>query len=85
MPYCLDCTPATPAVMAGDLAEAAASVSHGARVPSSWLAIDPHGFVGHRGYEVCAILGNLPPKSCEGKDRGKVQAQRADILVGSLI
>lgn len=37
VPYCLSCEVMTPAVMAGDLAEAATSVSHGATVASRYL------------------------------------------------
>ena len=49
-----------------------------------WLAIDPHGFVGDPGYDLKAILCNFPPKSCEGKDTGRLRARRATILAEEL-
>lgn len=49
-----------------------------------WLAIDPQGFYGDPGYDLHALLGNLPDKSCAGKDSSRIRGRRADILAEEL-
>ncbi|MBT5873152.1 MAG: phosphotransferase [Candidatus Latescibacteria bacterium] len=52
------------------------------RIP--WLAIDPQGFYGDPGYDLHALLGNLPEKSCAGRDSARIRARRADVLAEEL-
>ena len=49
-----------------------------------WLAIDPHGKVGDRGYDIVSYLSNKPSRSCDGTDDKRLMSRRADILAEEL-
>ncbi len=58
------------------------NILSGQRQP--WLAIDPHGRVGDRGYDCVSLMCNRPTRSCQGKDESKLMARRAAILAEEL-
>ena len=49
-----------------------------------WLTIDPKGYFGDPGYEVGAFLANYPEASCKGRDRGKLDVRRVEIMAEEL-
>ena len=49
-----------------------------------WLTIDPKGYFGDPGYEVGAFLANYPEASCEGRDKGKLDVRRVEIMAEEL-